>query len=274
MKDIIEKAFLKSIREKINRNSRRDEAVAIHASGVYSLCSRLHAIANRDNLGVGVNYIPPERGLTFEIGKHIQDIVIEHLSEVLIGMWACRGCNTVLAGKQPNKCPACSCTNKNLEYKEVSLKYKVGNFDVVCSFDGFIQKRGNEVYPLEIKSLKPDDFDKLTIPSVAYVYQVNSCLWLAKKAVNKLFPYKINTDKAYIMYIRKTESKSPVKVFEITPSKIVFSTLNKAVKDLKAYSKTGKLPERICNSEMHLMAKNCKLKEICWGKVEAGNGKT
>lgn len=246
----------------MSRTRREDEHHKVHASGLYNFCARRHAISNKHELKVEKNKIRSELALTFEIGSKIQDIVIEHLPHSGIGEWHCLSCKEVYYSPYPNKCG--SCGGPSFKYKEVGLSYKAGAFDIVCHFDGFVRYDAKSVYPIEIKSIRQEDFDVLAEPSVAYAYQITTGLWLAKKAKHKAFPYKIKYDKAFIIYVCKSHKKLPIKVFEVKPNPTAVKLLNSACKELQTYSKTKKLPKRICATTHHLMAKTCGLKEVCF----------
>jgi len=263
MEKLIAQDLRRSLEKKMEKNRRTDEHKKVHASGVFDICARRHALADKEGIQVGKQKIGGPLAMTFEIGSKIQDIVLEHLPTVAVGKWECAGCGHTIWSPFPKKCTKCK--GIIFKYHEASFKYKAGKFEIVCHHDGFVMKNPTMIYPLEVKSIKVEEFEKLTGPLLSHHYQVTSGLWLAKHDKKHQVPYKISTAKAYIIYISKAHKMPPWKIFEVKPHPVAVKVLNDTVKELKAYSKTGKLPKRICNDTRHLCAKKCGIVGTCFG---------
>ena len=135
---------------------------------------------------------------------------------------------------------------------------------MVAHYDGLVLGRNNNVYPLEIKSIKKEDFEGLTEPPINYIYQVTAGLWLAKKGEQGHIPYNVKGDKAFIMFVSKQQVNLPLRTFIVRPHPVAVKTINNVVRELRAYSKTGVLPKRMCDSERSVMARKCGIKDVCF----------
>ena len=124
----------------------------------------------------------------------------------LVGKWKC-GCGHKVGGDsksqwkpKPDKCPSCGRVGK-WEYREVGLSDQ--EHSIVGRTDGVINWRGEE-WLLEIKSMSPFQFPKMTEPPQAYLVQANLYMFMSKikkmlfivecKGTQKLKEYHIKYD--------------------------------------------------------------------------------
>lgn len=214
---------------------RMDVANVIHASGVSTVCTRRIALAREFNIQCGkpTQKVGIGMGLTWELGRKVQEIVAKAFKDAGI-----------------------------LHKEEMHMVYKLTpQTELSGSIDTTLHDRiTGEIVINEIKSISAEQFEQLEGPSINYEWQVMSYLLLAEK--NKKLG--INSKKAYITYVSKGYNNMPIKIFEITRSKQFNLHIAGTTRQLKAYEKTGKLPNRICRNLLNPMAKICPVVAICF----------
>lgn len=266
MKDLILNTLKDSLTADM-KAGRSDFASFIHASGIYDLCARRHALAHHHQPTIKLPKLGANVALTFEIGRSIQRIVTKHLRSILIGNWQCIRCGLKHQGAALFVCPECH-AQQTFVYHEVNAKLPIGKFTVVGGIDTLVYDRKKKMGALnEIKSIGTDEFNTLSEPSLQYAYQTMAYLWLVeklKKAGHFFDIYNIQTDVGYITYISKTQKAAPWKIFEVSITPQFRRDFEKAIKELKTFSKSGIMPKRICNTKQHLMAKDCQMVELCF----------
>lgn len=254
---------------------RDDYDTTVHASNIYDYCLRrtaLHIMLKNE-----IVITDKQRGIatamTYLIGRQIQKILTDHTPD-LVGIWKCRICKKIEFGKKPGECVTCG--HSLFKYEELRIIIPCGDHMVISgSMDHLIRDVDNKTYFEEVKSIKPEVFDTLVEPEIQHVYQVQPYLWmiaeakgLYKKDVEML---KLQSTKAYVTYVCKTQKQMPMKTFTIYRDKKFMQRMNTIAKGLKSISKldTG-LPERICSTPLHPMARNCKMRGSCFEKHGAG----
>jgi len=266
MKDQLLKELKRRIYDKAFANPRCDYSSIIHASDIFEMCVRKYCIFSKKQLRRAKPGAGAGLALTFEIGKKIQHIVTECMPEI-VGVWQCLVCNQIHTGPRPMEC---SCHSRVFRYMETELSYPVGKFTMTGSIDVLTAEYDGAV-PVEVKSIKPEDFDKLEEPLLQHVYQVETYLYLISKLKNKdkiLKYFKITDKKGYIIYVCKAHKQEPFKIFEIQPSVQFKKTMDNYIKDLKTFSKTGKIPARNCSTIHHPLARTCLVLDICFKEVK------
>lgn len=253
--------------ERLKSSSRNDYSKVIHASDIYDFCPRRYALYKLNkNINVQELFADVSTALTFEIGKKIQNIIIENAPS-LMGIWVCDSCFREHYGIRPKKCN--NCFSKKFIYKEVEIKYNCGDYILMGHID-MIHKEVDNSVVVEIKSINPEDFDLLTSPKLQHEYQVMTYLYLIKenkKLKDKLIKeFKLTSKYGYILYVCKTKKKEPFKLFIVKLSKSFNNKMNSYLESLKTFSETKILPERICNNKLYLLARNCKISNLCFEK--------
>lgn len=166
-------------------------------------------------------YHPEERLLTFRIGNYLEDMVLD-----------------LLEAEKP---------------KPMILRLK----DIVIAGnpDG---KKGKTI--IEVKTIKKDEYDKLTSPKPEHIQQVNFYLYL-----NKYFNIY---DNACIIYVPKQESKPTIKIYDVPIIPKLHERYNIVIGYLKHYLTTGEVKPIKCDV---WKAKNCPFASICPYKYNGGN---
>jgi hypothetical protein len=119
------------------------------------------------------------------------------------------------------------------------------------------------IYTTEIKSIKPEDFDALVEPKVVHECQLSLYLWFAELCKMPNMQVK----EGLLLYACKTQKVMPYKVFLVQRNDAFLKRVQDQLKELKTFSKTKKLPERMCNSPQALMARRpCKCVEECFAE--------
>lgn len=240
-------------------NSRKDYAKVIHASDIYNFCLRRYALYKKYPIDIKSKCITVAQALTYAIGTKIQEIVIEN-SLSLIGIWECGLCYKLYYGYKPKRCE--SCMSKKFTYKELNLEYKslVGHIDM-------IHREADESVIVEIKSIEPERFKNITMPSLQHECQLQVYLYLINrnKTRNKILrDLKITGKYGYVLYVCKTSLQEPFKLFTVKYKRSFAKQLDSYLKSIEDFSRTGEIPDRICKSKIDLMAKHCDLAHLCF----------
>lgn len=193
---------------------------------------------------------------TFSLGRSIETILRqEYLLDYMFGLWGCgtiynEGIITRCGEVSPyGKFPywnCVSCGSYNWVYKEIS--WVCEELGVSCSFDGFLEIEG-QLYLLEIKSMKEDQFKKLTSPLSHHERRTKiymNCL--------RYFPDFSIAPIAYIVYCSKSSGVwqggqvVPFQVFEI-PYEDIEKDIIQKVSPYYLSLKTNIPPKRVCVSQ-------------------------
>jgi len=212
------------------------EGNVIHATNLINFCPREYALCIKN----GVFYNQPKptaigQKVTYEIGRRIEDMVREALWEEKVVLDHLKGVGI----KKP--------------------------YPVVGTPDIWVKLSARDrPYIVEVKSIKPDEFDTLIAPKMDHICQVSLYLWFA--GLNDL---PVHTDIGLIIYVVKLQKTIPIKVYPVHIATEFLKTVQKQLAELKRFSKTKKLPVRTCNSPSALMAKRpCKVLKECFDEEE------
>lgn len=249
---------------------RDDYHCTVHASNVYNYCTRRTALHRKHKDSIVV--VDKQKGIatamTYLIGRHIQKILTDHTPD-LVGKWECTHCGNILSGLRPKACPICRGTV--FTYNELRVIVPCGkDFAISGSMDHLIQDTDGKVYFEEVKSIKPEVFDTLTEPEISHIYQVQPYLWMISEAkgvyAKDIGMLKLQSTKAYVTYVCKTQKPMPMKTFTVYRDKKFMQKMNTIAKDLKSIPKLGALPKRICSTSLHPMARDCKMRSTCFAE--------
>lgn len=248
----------------------------IHASDFFNFCPRRFCLCIERGIPFHVNeYIGNSLALTFDIGRKIQDIVIERIfkSGKLIGTWICN-CGHTYFGFFERVCPKCK---KYIpKYKDTQLKihlgknvWVVGNMDIQVADDEYI-------YIGEIKSIKKDEYLLLKDPLINHRFQIMTYLFMLNEAgvlvnnipieqLEKSINLKFYKKEGAVIYIPKESVKDPFeKIFSQQLEDNFVKSITSHLKSIERYLKTKKIPKNIyCKSELSIMARGCNVRKIC-----------
>lgn len=240
----------------------------LHVSDLLGKCVRKVALSDKFKVSMPASSVQTSMGLTFAQGTAIHDYVksafVKGHPDKLFGKWACLCETTVtepmLAGNIPNiKCKDCGTVPSR--YRELDIHNDelmvVGSPDVTL----FLQKF-SAYYPVEIKSMNPEDWKNLARPVPDHVLQVLFYWYLLKEA-----GYSV-VDRISIIYVNKGYVfKLPYKEFVIVPEEQLgrLEEYKAEALSLKEYRTTGVLPPRtFCSSPSCKDAKECHVSNICF----------
>jgi hypothetical protein len=221
----------------------------IHASDIPKWCSRRFVLCDR----LQRSFHPPKtisvaQALTFSIGEKIEEIVGE-----------------ALAIHSPHI--------QVLE--DICIQKKFGKTVMSGSIDkGLVLTRPKHLFvPLEVKSIKPDEFDTLTEPKLSHTVQVQTYLFLLSgqtKVVGRNLKSKSTVTipltgdtfngRGVIVYICKTQKPEPIKTFLIEKDK----TFEKWLKAVRKEIDGKTLPPRVCSHQGSALARECPEVNYCF----------
>lgn len=220
------------LKKRHQQGEAKREGNHIHATNLIDFCPREYLLCIKHK--VFFNQPKPTstaQMLTFEIGRAIEHVVISALR-----------LEKVVIDKEP------------LEIKEIPFPI-IATPDIYTIFSTL-----DMPYIVEVKSIKPEDFDNLSEPIVNHECQLSLYLWFAQ-ALNM----KAHTEAGLVLYVAKTQKPMPFKAFFIQRNEAFIGRVKEQLTTLKTFSKSKKLPPRICNSKLALMARRpCKCLKECF----------
>ena len=255
----------------IKQSGNRDENDwNIHASEIHTFCPRKYLLCKKYGVSFHPNrseFMPLGTAVTFQIGQAMEDYFIRSMKAnsniATLFAYKCPKCGAIyhLTNTQGKKCPKCK---TNLEKRQVHLKYEVIDNVYINGHPDLIMKMGSispKFFIYELKSINPEDFNNLTKPLLAHEYQIKTYLWLVSK-LKKYYKSKFNIDYSfgYVVYIKKTYDKEPIKIYQVDLDKRFTNEIENAMAQLR-----GEQPaERICNSINSLIARDCPVAKYCF----------
>ncbi len=251
-----------------SKSNRGTKDISIHASELVTFCSRKYKLLD-GQIHDKERRIPIGIATTFLIGRAVEDFVISSMntSSVISTLfkYECSKCgNEYLLNRHTHQVMCPNCNDMPMMRKQVTLSYLIakgiylqGNPDLIMQMNSI----DKNFYIYEIKSIKPEAYELLESPLLAHSYQLQAYLWLAKQLSLKIRKeYKIQFKYGYVLYIKKTYAKSPIKIFKV----LLGNKMNNLMKDIISDLDNSKLPDRICSSKDSLLAKRCPVATRCF----------
>lgn len=245
----------------------------IHISDMTNgFCHRKFVYCLKNNIPFHIRqYLSVPQSFTYEIGRAVQAIAVNRYKKmsILIGTWKCLSCDYTFFGTQE---PCKECGSKLIKYVDTKLILDGYGIPIVGNIDMLILTLESEILPTEIKSIKPDSFDKLTEPELLHQNQISLYLWLLKSGAKiacknyniDLTKYKFYTKYGLVNYFCKTYKQMPFKVFRTKYNQELVTDIEAKLIKMKNALKSGKVPKRICANKFSLLAKNCHIKDKCF----------
>lgn len=248
----------------------------IHASDIFNFCPRRFCLCLEHDIPFHVNeYIGNSLALTFDIGRKIQDIVIERImkSGKLIGTWVCE-CGHIYFGFKEKTCPKCK--RFSPKYKDTQLKLHIAKqVSLVGNVDIMIVKDKN-IYIGEIKSIKKDEYNNLSEPLINHKFQIMTYLFMLNQKrvlVNNVPLKQVEEEVGFtfekllgaVIYIPKESVKDPFeKIFSQQLENDFVEGVYYHLNAVERYLNNKKIPKNIyCTSELSIMARGCNVRKIC-----------
>lgn len=240
----------------------------LHVSDLLGKCVRKMALSAMLDLPMPSGHIQDSMGLTFAQGTAIHDFVKDKVAkghpEKLFGRWGCLCGKTITEPMLRLSVPniACSeCGTVPDKYHELELHdddlMMVGSPDITLYLEEL-----EAYYPVEIKSINPEDWKEIARPKPDHVLQVLFYWYLMKK-----LGYSV-ADQISILYVNKGYVfKSPFKEFIVYPEEVI-ERLDEYIEEAKALKEAregGPLPPRtVCSSISCKDAKECHVAVTCF----------
>jgi len=158
-----------------------------------------------------------------------------------------------------------------------------GDIKVSGSVDAFTYDIATSTaYPTEIKSIaarpanpdRPHDLDRyfstITEPPLEYKSQLKTYMWLVSKKRQKdpfLKRFRVSGKEGYLVYMSKGYEKNPIKIFKVSLDKHFIKRVNSQMEMLKVYVDTGTIPDMLCSTKYHPLAKECIVKDTCFKRA-------
>jgi hypothetical protein len=233
-------------------------------------CVRKIALSERLNLPMPAGHISDSMGLTFAQGTAIHDYIKDKMAkghpEKMFGKWSCLCGKTVTQPMVRNSIPNIACTDCGRvpdKYHELELfdddLMVVGSPDITLYIEEL-----EAYYPVEIKSISPDDWKEIARPKPDHVLQVLFYWYLLRK-----LGYSV-TNQISILYANKGYVfKSPYKEFVLLPEEVIdrLDDYMAEARALKSARDGGELPQRtLCSSITCKDAKECHVSVVCFQK--------
>ena len=266
IKGAIYTSIIQDVRGNSNRNT---EDWNIHASEIALFCPRRYMLCKKYNIPFHKKDTGMPLGLavTFQIGLAMEEFFIKSMEKngniTTLFSYKCPNCRVRYAksSNEPKVCPKCKSKlikeQFHLQYPVLDDVYINGHPDLIMKVDSM----GDKFNVFELKSINPIDFDNLTRPFINHEYQIKTYLWLlAHLRLHQLRQYNIDTKIGYLVYVKKTYGRDPIKIFKVELDNEFDTEIKSIILQLRGKEKIRK----ICNSENSLVARQCPVVKQCW----------
>jgi hypothetical protein len=258
----------------------------LHASELtredMEFCPRERALLLRDGDNRKEGRLGTSLNVTYQVGRWYEEQVRNvWLRKYALGNWQCTSCeHTHEYQTVPETCDNCDIHGDMCQY--IEPRAYSPEFDTSCGIDFLLWKDGL-LTPVEVKTIKAEDFKVLHAPMSEHRKRTAFYLDLLSHSTWMDFDVKINLDYGILLYCCKgfgfaddmegrqgvPDAKfSPFKEFKVkrAEGKTLTTVYQKAL-DVKAYKSTGKVPKRICPNLTCTRAKWCTVKKTCFGEA-------
>ena len=264
MKGTIRKAIISG-----TKSNRNEADWKIHASELIQFCPRQYKLLKKLKKPFHVlePALPIGVAVTYKLGLAIEKMFVESVSAGAITRtlfkYKCPNCKqeTLLTNIENTSCSIC---DTPMGRRQIPFSYPVTEAVSIIGSPDLIMRimQAEETFKVyEIKSIKPDAFDLLTKAQISHEHQLKSYLWLIKQLPPRIkSKYQLDYRYGYVVYVKKTYDRNPIKVFKISLDKTFDLEVNNMVIQLRGKA----LPPRICNSKTSLLAKTCPVNYECF----------
>lgn len=245
----------------------------MHVSSLVDVCARKEVISSkyREEVHESINGF---HRLMWKYGRaaeeHIRESVIASTNgSTVYGDWHCPCGELRHVGMKPVNASCSNCGRNADIYNEHPIRNE--EYKIIGSCDLPLMSQGHLV-PVEIKSMKRDQWEGLDAPLANHVTQVALYRWLYQQA-----GWRVHTRCALVYVVkeyknRSKEFPSPYKEFHVDceseeVSIMVGAALEEAASIRDALAEDY-LPRRICNSSTETRAKQCSMAHLCFNLSE------
>lgn len=241
----------------------------LHVSDLVYKCSRMIALSKHLDLPIRGEPIMDSRGLTFAIGRSVQDFVTERIKtnmpDLLWGNWSCK-CGDIEAegftySEILDEGVCHQCGTPPTDYVETIWRSET--YRLTGAIDILLKLPGDIFYPVEIKSISGARFDEVTRAVPDHLIQALFYWHLLRENGKKVM------DQASILYVKKEfVFANPYKEILVEPSNYEsrISDFFDEARELKEYLYgDGPLPVRTtCAHPLSPGAKECGFALQCF----------
>ena len=268
-----EKSLIEILVKNLGRHYPERSHKTVHASDVTKsdFCARKILLLDHLNLEPADSYISPALKATFDIGNMVADRLVEHwIGSHAHGHWVCPVCTKQsVFGPKPTQ--HCCSPHAPWSYREVKFfgedSHISGSLDLIANLGGLKLK------VVELKTIKPDDFDKLAAPLAEHRLRTRLYLKLIEESTNPI-RFQLDTQSAKILYVSKGFGKMnaehgqilPFKEFDVDRDDDSIKTYLQNGVDVRNHRTAKTIPlVKVCSSVSSSTAKSCPVKSQCWG---------
>lgn len=247
----------------------------IHASDVTKpeFCARKFRLLDHTGVKQSDSYISAALRATFDIGSMVADKLVEDwIGSYAQGHWQCSRCGLKSSfGIQPDK--ACTAGIGKCKWKYQEVRFLSESTHIDGSIDLLADLGGPKLKVVELKTIKPDDFDKLAAPLAEHRLRTRLYLKIIEDSTNPI-RLRLDTQSAKILYVSKGFGKMhpdygqivPFKEFDVQRDDESIAEYIQHGLDVKLHRETKTIPiKKVCPSVACPTAKSCPVKAQCWG---------
>lgn len=252
----------------------------VHASELTKpegFCARFYALADLTHYEPKDEFLTTSLSMTYSMGRVLQDFVVNAFADMgkCIGHWRCMACNKLHTFKpRPTACKACGCKG----FKPEEVRFESAISGASCGVDMLVNLGFPKLIPVEIKTIKNEDFRKLAGPLAEHKLRTNLYLRLIAESDSDYVAH-VDTTQARVIYIDKGaygiadqtlkvmglwDQFSPFKEFEIERDDSQTDALVAMAMKVKEFRTTKAIPKGICASSMAKRASDCHLRKACF----------
>jgi hypothetical protein len=261
----------------------------IHASALTredpEFCPREYVIASLTKTKPQSETIVTALAVTFEIGRMVQDQVINWFADMglAVGDWRCLACARLHTfAKRPVKCGLCGCR----AFKPEEHRFESAFSGASCGIDMMVDLGRPRHTIVEIKTIRPEDFGVLAAPLAEHRERTNLYLRLIAES-DTPESNLVDTARAKVLYVSKGgygkqdkqlgawglgEQFSPFKEFDVNrddQGSQPYWERAKMIHDFR--NGTEGIPMGVCPTMLCKRAKQCPVRHACFsGQFPAG----
>jgi DNA-directed RNA polymerase subunit RPC12/RpoP len=253
----------------------------VHASELTrpeGFCPRFYALADVTKAKLRSRWLTTSEQVTFDIGRYLQDRVIEWFAEMnkAVAHWRCLACARLHEFQtRPLRCQACGVRT----FRPEELRFTSAVTGASCGIDMLLAVGEPRLTSVEIKTIDKEQFKGLVAPLAEHRLRTNLYLRIIAESEHP-WSNLIDADRAIVLYVSKggygcaapelkqwglKEGFSPFKDFVVLRDDTRTETQArraKVVKDFRA-GLVG-MPCGICATAMVKRAQQCELRKACF----------
>ena len=267
------------LKQHLGGSKRGRSMKVVHASDVTKpeFCARKWALFDLLEKDSPLETASTALAVTFHMGNVVESMVIEEWAgDAVIGNWRCRLCdeNRFMTPKPSGCCP----TGRKHWWQHRQMVVEAPDYGIQGGIDALFNIGAPQLVVTELKTLNPDDFEKILAPLPEHRLRTNLYLWIVERSDHP-HKEKICTSEARVLYISRGYGKLNAEWNEILPFKEFVVKRNdadlaeflKRASALHTFRQSGLMPHGICNTALDKIAKSCSVCVQCFsGTYPAG----